>query len=413
MKSTILRIGILTVLLSSIFWGNLKGQEKEEFSRLSIVLNGGATIGNYGSGFKFFRSSLNVENKTTPSIGAGIQYAITPLWSVEGGYKYTQAKAVNNSFETDINSITVKNIINLNHLLKLRKVTSFVNPYLTAGAGIDFYSIESNVESSDDTEANFNIGAGLAFNVSKRFDLFTNYEYQFSANTIDNKTGGFGADVLGTVTGGVRVNLGKKSKKHLSWSPLPVELSQEEFDQLIADRERLNSLLPEYEDAQRSLEEKEEELERIRRESKATITGLNEKVENLEARLRLLEAERDSLEAENERIKNECLCNGIAAGHYVQIFAANKLTNAVSVRNRAVSRLSNILSAPEQMVLITSRRSFYEVLIGVFERVDESDATLNAMQEIHSDAFVKTIPRPPHLKEFYKDLKKVDLKNQE
>jgi len=414
MKSTISRIGIITVLLSLFLWGSLKGQEKEKYSRLSIVLNGGATIGNYGSGFKFFRSSLNVENKTTPSFGAGLQYAITPLWSVEGGYKFMKAEAVNNSFETDINSITIKNIINLNQLLRLRDNISFFNPYLTAGAGIDFFSFESELESFDETEANFNVGAGFAFNVTERFDLFTNYEYHFSTNTIDNKTGGFGADVLGTVTGGVRINLGKKGKKHLSWSPLPVQIGQTEFDQLMADREKLNETLPEYQELQNLLEQKEEELNRVRSESEAAITGLNQKVADLEARLNLLQSERDSLAAENERLKNECDCGSeITPGHYVQIFAAIDLDNAIGVRNRAISRLSNILSSPEEMVFITSRRSFYEVLIGVFQRVGDSNATLNAMKEVHSDAFLKTIPRPDHLKELYKDLEKVDLNNRE
>jgi opacity protein-like surface antigen len=414
MKNIITRIGIITLVLSMAFWGHLKGQESKDYSRLSVVLSGGATIGNYGEGFKFFRSSLNIENKTTPSFGAGLQYAITPLWSVEGGYKYMRAEAVNNSFETDINSITIKNIVNLNQLLKLRDVSSFINPYLTAGAGIDFFSFESDAESFDETEANFNVGAGIAFNISDRFDLFTNYEYHFSANNIDNKRGGFGADVMGTATGGVRINLGKKGKKHLSWSPLPVQIAQTEFDQLVADREKLNETLPEYEELQNLLEQKEDELDQVRRESEATIAGLNQKVADLEARLSLLQSERDSLQAENERLREECDCGSeIAPGHYVQIFAANELNNAIDVRNRAISRLSNILSSPEEMVFITSRRSFYEVLIGVFQRVGDSTATLNSMKEVHNDAFLKTIPRPDHLKELYQDLEKVNLNNQE
>lgn len=414
MKSIISRIGIITLLFSLGFWGNLKGQQSEEYSRLSIVLNGGATIGNYGSGFKLFRSSMSVENKTTPSFGGGIQYAITPLWSVEGGYKYIKAEAVNNSFETDINSITVKNIINLNQLLELRGISDFINPYLTAGAGIDFFSFDSDAESFDDTEAHFTVGTGIAFNITNRFDLFTNYEYHFSSNRIDNKPTGFGSDVSGTVTGGVRINLGKKGKKHISWSPLPVRLSPNEFDQLVADREKLNETLPDYQELQALMEEKEQELDRVRNESEATIAGLNQKVADLEARLNLLQAERDSLAAENERLKNECDCGSeIAPGHYVQIFATNELDNAIGVRNQAISRLSNILSSPEDMVFITSRRSFYEVLIGVFQRVGDSNATLNTMKEDHNDAFLKTIPRPDHLKELYKDLEKVNLNNRE
>jgi len=416
MKSTILRIGIITALFSLVIWGNLKGQDQDnnEYSRFSVVLNGGATIGNAGSGFKFFRSSMSIPTKTTPSIGAGIQYAITPLWSVEGGYKYLRAEAENSSIETDINSITVKNIINLNQLLELRAISDFINPYLTAGAGVDFFSFESDAENFDDTEAHFTVGTGIAFNVTSRFDLFTNYEYHFSSNRIDNKPTGFGSDVSGTVTGGVRINLGKKDKKHLSWKPLPFKLSPNEYDQLLADREKLNETLPEYQELQSLLEQKEEELDRVRRESEATITGLNQKLADLEARLNLLQSERDSLAAENERLKNECDCGSeIAPGHYVQIFAAIDLDNAIGVRNRAISRLSNILSSPEEMVFITSRRSFYEVLIGVFQRVGDSNATLNAMKEVHSDAFLKTIPRPDHLKELYKDLEKVDLNNRE
>lgn len=416
MKSIISRIGIITSLFSLVIWGNLQGQDQnnQEYSRFSVVLNGGATIGNAGSGFKFFRSSMSIPTKTTPSVGAGIQYAITPLWSVEGGYKYLRAEAENSSITTDINSITVKNIVNLNQLLELRAISDFINPYLTAGAGVDFFSFESAAESFDDTEAHFTVGTGIAFNVTNRFDLFTNYEYHFSSNRIDNKPTGFGSDVSGTVTGGVRINLGKSGKKHLSWKPLPVRLSPNDYDQLLADREKLNETLPEYQELQSLLEQKEEELDRIQSESEATIAGLNQKVADLEARLNLLQSERDSLAAENERLKTECDCGSeIEPGHYVQIFAATGLDNAIGVRDRAISRLSNILSSPEEMVFITSRRSFYEVLIGVFQRKGDSTATLNTMKEVHSDAFLKTIPRPDHLKELYKDLEKVDLNNQE
>ncbi|MGF1669349.1 MAG: outer membrane beta-barrel protein [Balneolaceae bacterium] len=410
---------ITSILLFLFGIGNLidlNAQNRDDFSRVSIILNGGATVGNVNDGFKLFRSSLNVENKTNPVFGAGIQYAVTPLWSIEGGYRYTEANALNNSFETQVNTIYLKNILNLNHLLKLNRINSFINPYLTAGAGVDFFKFESTQENFSGTEASFNAGAGLAFNVTNRFDLFTQYEYQFSANNLDNKTGGFGADILGMVTGGVRINLGGKEKKHFSWSPPPVELAKEEYNNLVADRNRLNAVESDFERMERMLAKKETELQQTQELSEAQIRDLNQQVDSLKSRIFVLESEQSDAEKQFKQLLTnleEQETNGIPAGHYVQVFAANKLENASKVRQDVVFVLEDMESNSSEMVFITSRRGFYEVLIGEFDTVAETAGIVQLMKNRYDDAFVKTIPRPAHLKELYKDLKRVKLSPEE
>jgi len=411
MKSPIFKLGILVSLFVAVNVCELLAQNNnEEFSRLSLLLNGGATIGNGGSGFKFFRSSMSIENKTTPSFGASIQYALTPTWTVEGGYKYTRAEALNNSFETDVNTIIIRNVLNLNQLLKLNKITSSFNPFLSAGLGLDIFDFESSQESFSDVDASFSIGAGLYYNLTERLDLFSQYEYQFSTNLLDNKPTGFGSDVLGTVTGGVRINFGKKGKKHLSWSPPAFEIPEEEYKELVAASNRLRKLESDYQNLQNEFSRKEQELLIGQRESDRKIAGLRANVDSLENYVAGLKAENDSLKKVNERLEKNCgQTTELQPGHYIQIFAAAELANAMNVRRDAISRLTDRLSSPSTQVFITSRRSYYEVLIGVFKQMSETDDILEKMIQVHRDAFVKTIPRPPHLYEAYKDLKRVNL----
>jgi len=317
---------------------------------------------------------------------------------------------LNNSFETDVNTIIIRNVLNLNQLLKLNKITSSFNPFLSAGLGLDIFDFESSQESFSDVDASFSIGAGLYYNLTERLDLFSQYEYQFSTNLLDNKPTGFGSDVLGTVTGGVRINFGKKGKKHLSWSPPAFEIPEEEYKELVAASNRLRKLESDYQNLQNEFSRKEQELLIGQRESDRKIAGLRANVDSLENYVAGLKAENDSLKKVNERLEKNCgQTTELQPGHYIQIFAAAELANAMNVRRDAISRLTDRLSSPSTQVFITSRRSYYEVLIGVFKQMSETDDILEKMIQVHRDAFVKTIPRPPHLYEAYKDLKRVNL----
>ena len=390
-----------------------KAQLNEDYNRLSFVLHGGATIGNTGSGFKFFRSSFNKFVDTSINTGVGIQYAVTPVWSIHAGYNYTNVDATDNSFDTDINTISFKNWINLNQLFQLRQRNNFINPYLTAGLGIDFYKFKSDEGDISNIDASFNAGAGVLFKLNDRLDFFTQYEYQIGNNLLDNNGGGFGADVLGMATGGIRINLGNKNKKHLSWKPVPISLTQEEYDALKEQSISKTEQIPALETVSSRLDNVREEFNNYRLETEEKLSDLDSRVEQLEETINKLISENSDLNQEIENLKEECGCIKKAAdilpGHYVQIFAASELQNAINVRRDAISRLSNKLSSPSEQVLITSRRNYYEVLIGVFEKISETDEILEVMIQVHRDAFVKTIPRPPHLYEAYKDLKRVNL----
>jgi len=405
----------IILLIPIIATDSAKAQLNDDYNRLSVVLHGGATVGNTGSGFKFFRSSFNKFVGTTVNAGGGIQYAVTPVWSIHAGYNYTTIDATDNSFDTDVNTISFKNWINLNQLFQLRLQNNLINPYLTAGLGIDFYKFKSEEGDIKNTDASFNAGAGVLFKLNNRLDFFTQYEYQFGNNLLDNKGGGFGADVLGMATGGIRINLGSKNKQHLSWKPVPVGLTREDYDALknktVSDSE-LISVSEGFSERLRHLKEEFDEYEQV---SDEKISELQNKVQNLEKAVDELNKLNADLAQKIENIENEKACNciknasDILPGHYVQIFAAAELANAMNVRRDAISRLTDRLSSPSTQVFLTSRRSYYEVLIGVFKQMSETDDILEKMIQVHRDAFVKTIPRPPHLYEAYKDLKRVNL----
>ncbi len=57
--------------------------------------------------------------------------------------------------------------------------------------------------------------------------------------------------------------------------------------------------------------------------------------------------------------------------------------------------------------LSQKEKDYYEVMIGMFKTVNESSETHRVMKNMYDDAFIKTIPRPVHLQELYKDLKRV------
>lgn len=413
-QSALIHIIALGIFLSSGFIFNANAQN-QDYRKVSLSIHGGATLENGADGFNLLDSRFNVVTETSANLGAGIQYAITPAWSLQGGYSYTKIRGVSQSFETSLNTLSLKNIFNLNQILFVNRISNSINPYLTAGVGYDFYEYESPSETVDDNSLSYNLGAGLAFKISPTFDLFTHYEYQIASNRIDNiyatqnstVGNGFGADVLVNLTGGIRINFGKKGTTHPSWRPVPVDVNPNEYKRLVSQDKRAEELKQELADLEDQLEEQDRNHRKQINAHTEQIDNLKQQVNNLKVQLK--EA-RDSLNTalQNQKEYESKIDESISAGHYVQIFASLDLQSAQNVHLKATSTLKELLDNPEQQIFIASRMQFYEVLIGTFnDNLQKANEVLEVMEENYEDAFIITFPRPSNIQNLYKGIKKV------
>lgn len=405
---TVFLVAIL--LLASGSFSLLYAQEQDQdYRRVSLSVSGGATFANE-EGFSLLESRFNVLTETSGVLRVGIQYAITPAWSLEGGYSYTEIRGTGGSFTTNMNNITLKNIFNLNQLLFINRISNSVNPYITAGIGYDMYDYESSTESVSNNNLSYNLGVGLAFKASQTIDLFTHYEYNIASNRVDNRLGngnGFGADVLTNLTGGIRINFGKKGTTHPSWRPVPVDVSPENYKELVSKKKQA-------EDLQQKVSELEKLLEEQNRKHANEIATYTELIDSLEQKIANLENQlqttKDSLATVvKEATENDTLDKTISAGHYVQVFATIGLNSAKDIMSRTISELKNYQRYNQnELVFIAKRKQYYEVLIGKFDEFQNANEVLEIMNKIYDDAFVITFPRPLSLQELYEDIEVIN-----
>lgn len=381
--------------------------QDSDYRNISVTLHGGATLGDVNDADYFLSSdfSTNIENSAT--FGAGLQYALTPAWSVDLGYRYTKIRGRTQPFETDVNLITLKNIINLNQLLSANRVSPRINPFISLGVGYDYFTFNRADESFSDQNSSYNGGIGIAFKATRSIDLFSHYEYHMGSNAIDNETDGFGSDLINSLTGGVRINFGKKEASHPSWRPVPVELSPSDYDRLMARTDLVDQLetrLNELEDRQ---ENSEQQLADDIQNNVAEIDSLKLRMDRLEGQMVELEEAFSSLKDSVETIvinRETGMAEYLTTGHYVQIFASRQAGSARQVRNYAREKLEEALQNSDQQIMIIHRKDFYEVIIGVFEEYNPAENVRDIMREVHGDTFVITFPRPVNLQEDFEGL---------
>lgn len=382
-----------------------------DYRKVSLSVRGGATFGNEGNGFNLLDSRFNTFTETSGIIGLGIQYALTPAWSLEGGYTYTKIRGRSGRFETNMNIISLKNIFNLNQILFTNRISNSINPYISAGIGYDIYKYKSQSETVDNNSLSYNLGAGITFKLSNAIDLFTHYEYHIASNEVDNVIGGnngLGADVLTNLAGGIRINFGKKGTTHPSWRPVPVEVRPSEYEHLVSEEKRAKEFEQQLAELEKEFDQQEREHEKQIEAYTETIDRLKQKVSGLEQQL---QETRDSLAAislnpETENASGSA--ESIPAGHYVQVFATLGLQSAQNVRSHAISQLQDLLDNPSEDVFIAKRKQFYEVLIGTFNDFQKAGNVLQDMKDHHEDAFIITFPRPLSLQELYNGINKVN-----
>jgi hypothetical protein len=74
-------------------------------------------------------------------------------------------------------------------------------------------------------------------------------------------------------------------------------------------------------------------------------------------------------------------------GYYVQVYASVGPISAQRARDMAIEDLKGIVQAPKHQVIITKRKQFYEVRIGVFDSYDDTIGVLEAVQGTFFDAY--------------------------
>lgn len=399
---TLNKVSIIVLLFSAliIFPGEVFSQNSdrtnEEYSRWSMSLFGGYTYAERGEGIRIFASRFNVISEPSYNFGAGIDYALTPYWSIEGGYRYSPVEGV--GFETSIHTASLRNKIHLNRLMARRDIAQIIDPYLILGLEHDFFQVESTDDSFSRNESSLIGGIGIAVRLSNRIELFGQHEIKLSSNRIDNVDRGFPYDQIGMSSGGIRIHFNKQNQKPLNLRTPTRRITDSDYDSFVTKANELES-------ERLRLSEKREKIDELERKLAESERDRNA----MTSQILSLEAYSDSL----NRVLEDCICGDeleekfpqrttIDAGHYVQVFATRDFSRAEIVRERFISLMSQHLDNPEEKVFIISRKQFYEVMIGTFDRFADTQPVLRVARDERSDSYVITFPRPLHLEEQYR-----------
>ncbi|MDR8391994.1 outer membrane beta-barrel protein [Aliifodinibius sp. S!AR15-10] len=405
-KRSVLSISILLLTFATCF---SQSTEQTDYRRLSLSLSAGANLGDMNTGNYFMSSNFSVNTKNTPTFGIGVQYALTPDWSFEVGYRHAQIKGVTKPFETTMHFFTLKNVINLNQLFSLNQTYSRINPFLTFGLGYDSGKYQGADEKFKIHNTSYNAGAGIAYRLSNTVDLFSHYEYHLGSNHSDNENEGLGTDLINSLTAGVRINFGKKESRLLSWREAPVDLSRSDYDLFSKRLSRLDDLEQTLVLMENRLTEKEQLIEKLEQEKSTEIDSLQAQLDRLKNDFAKLEIDVKDVKTDKET----GFAGSLPQGNYVQIFASNHYDNANFVRQDALSNLHDVLKNTEEKVFIIHRKQFYEVLIGMFENIDHARQVRDIMKQVHHDAYVIHFPRAINLRSDFAGLEVVDSKSLE
>ncbi|MDZ7659834.1 hypothetical protein [Fodinibius sp.] len=381
-----------------------------EFRNFSLTFNGGASLGDTNRNEYFLSSNFSTNTKDTYSFGGALQYALTPAWSLELGYQRTNIKGLDTPFETQMNMISFKNIINLNQLLLINLITERINPFLTAGVGYDLYNYRNPNEKIYYHNSSYNLGAGIAYKISNTIDLFTHYDFHIGSNEMDNETEGWGSDLINSLTGGIRINFGKPNAIHPSWKPFPMDLSRSDYTAIMAQGDRIKALSNKVDEIDKQNKENHQQFDIAIDKNRSEIDSLKIRMDRLELRLADLEMALSKIQGQINPItvdQKTGLAELLPAGHYVQIFATYHLPIAQRVRNYAIDRLDNSLQDVEEKIFIIKRKQYYEVLIGVLTEFSDASNIQQIMTDFHEDAYIISFPRPVNLHIDFEDLKVV------
>lgn len=393
---------LLLIMLVVAPW-NSYAQENEG-KKFSITLSSGVTYGSAGDGvIGSLAGNFNVPSFRKQIYGGGIQFAISPAFSMDTGIQFgqfTNQYDFDPAFENDFFYATVKGVTNMNGLFNLN--SRFLNPYISFGLGMIHSQIQTADLDSDDLSLLGTVGAGMNFYLFPGADLFVQYDYNAAGgDLLDGFSGQGSSDQFAAVSAGLRINFGPSGTKLASWPPprdkrfeisTSTEMSVAEDQDLEVEEEVIREEVPEPENLQVK-EEREQQLQRMVDEAFRDM--LQKKEQNrifadewkAEQQQKQLEAEAEA-EAERRRL----ITDQPDPGHYVQVFSFSNRETAEEMRAMLAEELSARLEREDLRVIIHQYDGLNRVLIGSFQ----SYRTANRMlQNLDSDygAFIITYPR--------------------
>ncbi|AXJ00418.1 Sporulation related domain-containing protein [Cyclonatronum proteinivorum] len=401
-------------------------QDFDNERRATLSVHGGLTLTNSA-----FRAgplgSVEVDNKNKAAFGASFGYALTPALTLEILGQFQQFEngsnqSFNSIYESTVLDFTFRTNYNLNYILGLNRVWSNFSPYISLGAGIQYYDFERTRNpgtptalTADDSGVNLVgvIGAGANIRVTNGIDFFLQYDFRAAPDNAISRVLRSNNDrktiTYGSLFGGLRFHFGESEARHMSWRPAPMDLYEEDFNRLMALHTRMDDLerqLAAQGDDMSNLEARTSTLENRADDHETRISDLETQFAEMQETMRDRERERETRTTmtTDERGLTQVLDDG----HYVQVFAGLTLAQAQGVRQTLIRELQGVVDNPAQMVLITQRRQFYEVRVGVFNRFPETANVLRTAQSSFSDAFVVTFPRPAHLSSQYQDIRRTN-----
>lgn len=386
------------IFMFAAYTVDANAQEREEDRRFSMSISGGVSFASASAGGRI-DGGFDIESKTNLTFGLGIQYTITPYWSIEGkGYyhKFENANDNDPNYESNVVSITVRNIIHLNQLLGINEIWSTVTPYALAGSGIAFRDSDV-VGNSPSASLAFGLGTGIR--LTNAVNFYLQYEYHATGD-IDGASFRSNSDHYGLIVGGLRIHFGSENARPHSERPAAFRISETEYNALMALGSRVDNL-------ERSVSSQGNQINTL----DGRVDALDSRVDGHEGRISDLERQYADLHAKVRDLEEEMakqperdeigLTQDLADGFYVQVYAAHTMADA----QRVARNLSGMVDSP---VLITKRHNVYEVRTGVYQRFPSAANTLRAVTGTYSDAFVVQFPRPAHLSEDYRDIRRVD-----
>lgn len=402
MRTTLLQSGflVLALMVSGLF-AEVNAQERDQDRRFSLSINGGVSFASASAGGRL-DGGFDVASKTNLTFGLGLQYTITPYWSIEGmGYyhKFENANDNDPAYENQVLSATLRNVIHLNQLLGTNEIWETVTPFALAGFGVVVRDVSDfDLDSVSPTAV---IGAGTGFRLTDAMNFFLQYEYHVTGNLDGYNFGNKSSDHYGLFVGGLRFHFGPQGSTPRSWRKPAFRLTEDDYNALMGMNTRVDNVERQVSSQGSQLSDLNNRVDGL--DSRVTanegrISDLESKYADLHAKVRDYDERISDLE---EGAKGPKVTQVLADGYYVQVYAARTLADAQRVG-------SNVMNTVDHPVLITKRANMYEVRVGVFERFPAAANVLGAVSGTYSDAFVVKFPRPAHLHDAYKDIRRVD-----
>lgn len=299
---TINKLLLVILIASFTFAAPVMSQDNQEPNRLSIGLLGGVTKGH-----------MNIGTEYDPAFGFNLRYAANPTVAVQLNFLIGEMTTADddgfdgngNYFERSFeNSYYTSSITSQVNLLRLLGSTSeTVNLYASAGLGLMFNDVTTDVgnkigaweefKGEDHSEPSFyaTFGTGLRFNLTKRIDLFAQYDFNIANDDLvdghrtrpeleidlHRRT----QDNWSSITGGLQIKFGG-SDKDADWHTYqpyadPSQITQlenqmAELDQRVRDNTTRND---DQDDMIQALEDRMDEMDE-------KINNLNMLIEDLD-----------------------------------------------------------------------------------------------------------------------------------